>query len=671
MLLPGPFSWTKRLLAILKSNLSPNQIAFGFALGIFAGLPPIGLHVILPCTLALFFRCSFRAFLLSFGLFELLSLVLAPSAHAVGRWLLDVDRGLDVLWRLLFHLPVVAPMGYGRYLLLGSSVMALIFAVPIFLIVRSLVVRYRVSFVERVSGWGVSRWFRERRGMAVLRWALAGGKAKYGTKTVPRGIVRYVRSEMLIGLPLVYAICYLLAAVIVPFFAGTVATSTASWIVGSEVAISDSSFSLFTGSLDLTGLTVQDPKSPNENLVEIPAIRLDASMTPLLAKRVVFDNVVIADVTLHVAREEDGTLNLDNVSSGWNVDGYLEWAARHAKDVDWLGLLRQFLRYLADVQPLAPREDPYARYRGGRSFPAYRPPFTVSRLELGRVLITLEDRLGSGGPLPPIDLFEVEVSNIAFPGQLRERPIELRFRGRFADDPDSGFELEARFEEAEQAVSLFRFSMKRIDLPRLIAFYRTTLPVDLLSGRATMTAELLLAGDVASGQVSLLLEDLEVAARPDRPLFGLSTATSDRIVLGLNRYARELPVVVGFGVGGEAEAPTLEWEAALLDIARDGLLMLGRRQLESTIEDLGFRIDRLGGVATIPLDPDYKAVRAQADEVTREFLRVSADDALGSLIEGLTDGETRDAESPLPEARQTGIGELLERLLEGNESDGS
>jgi len=33
---------------------------------------------------------------------------------------------------------------------------------------------------------------------------------------------------MLIGLPIVYAAFYLLAAVIVPFFAGTIARSTAS-----------------------------------------------------------------------------------------------------------------------------------------------------------------------------------------------------------------------------------------------------------------------------------------------------------------------------------------------------------------------------------------------------------------------------------------------------------
>ena len=154
-MLPTPIAWTKKILRILKSNLAPNQIAFGFAMGVFAGLPPMGLHVILPCTLALLVRCSFRSFLISMGLFKLLSLAVAPSAFAIGKWCLDSSRGLDALWRWTFHLPVLAPMGYGRYLLFGSLVVALLIAVPVFLIVRLSVKHYRASFVRWVAGWRV------------------------------------------------------------------------------------------------------------------------------------------------------------------------------------------------------------------------------------------------------------------------------------------------------------------------------------------------------------------------------------------------------------------------------------------------------------------------------------------------------------------------------------
>jgi len=108
------------------------------------------------------------------------------------------------------------------------------------------------------------------------------------------------------------------------------------------VVVRESSFSLFTGSLTLDDLAVQNPNAPDENLLEIPRLTVNAGMIPLLSKRVVFDNVVIANASLHVKREADGTLNVDNAASGWNVDGYLEWAAELAERVDWLGLLRRF-----------------------------------------------------------------------------------------------------------------------------------------------------------------------------------------------------------------------------------------------------------------------------------------------------------------------------------------
>ncbi len=373
-MLPTPLAWIKKILAILKSDLSPNQIALAFALGIFAGLPPMGLHVLIPATLALLFRCSFRSFLISMGAFKLLSLAVAPASYAVGTWLLDSQRGLDTFWRWLFHLPVIAPMGYSRYMLFGSLLLAMAMAIPVFFLIRLLVQRYRESFSTWVSGWPISGWLKGKRGVGLARKLLAGGISKYELAPSRKGVFRLIRREMLIGLPILYALAYLIAAIVVPFFAGTLATSTASWVVGAEVAVADSSFNLFTGGLILSDFTIQDPEVPEENLIVIPELRVDTGMLPLISKRVVFNSVVIADAELHVKREPDGTLNIDNPSSGWNADGYLEWAAKYADEVDWMGLLRNLLEYLGQWNPLVPREDPYAAYGGGRSFPHYRPP---------------------------------------------------------------------------------------------------------------------------------------------------------------------------------------------------------------------------------------------------------------------------------------------------------
>jgi len=190
-----PWQPLRKLFRILRSSLSPNQIAFGFILGIFAGLPPMGLHVIVPLSLALLFRTSFTATLVSMGLFKLISLGLAPAGYAVGEYLLDPARGLDGLWRVLFHLPVSAPIGYNRYLLLGEIVIALGIAIPVFFGVRSAVKAYRDRLAARAGKWKAVERLRRIPGAKILEWVLLGGTAKYD-RTPPRGVFRYIRKEI-------------------------------------------------------------------------------------------------------------------------------------------------------------------------------------------------------------------------------------------------------------------------------------------------------------------------------------------------------------------------------------------------------------------------------------------------------------------------------------------
>jgi hypothetical protein len=67
--------------------------------------------------------------------------------------------------------------------------------------------------------------------------------------------------------------------------------------------------------------------------------------------------VEIAEAYMHVARQEDGTLNVDDFNAGWNVDGYIEWARKHANDVDWWSLLRSLIDYLGQPRPRKPKPD--------------------------------------------------------------------------------------------------------------------------------------------------------------------------------------------------------------------------------------------------------------------------------------------------------------------------
>jgi hypothetical protein len=221
----------------------------------------------------------------------------------------------------------------------------------------------------------------------------------------------------------------------------------------------------------------------------------------------VFNAVVIKEASLHVERESDGTLNVDNFTSGWNAADYLKWAAQYADKVDWLGLLQHFVDYLCQPRPHPPKKDVLSRYSGGRSLPGFRPSFAVERLEIGRVHLTLEDVQDSGEGLPPVTLLEVELSDLALPARLNRDPITLRLTGRIGDDPDSAFLLSASFDNREEITDhRYDFELTKIALTRFLNLYETTLPVDIVSGRVTLSAGITVHGDDVLGEISLLME---------------------------------------------------------------------------------------------------------------------------------------------------------------------
>ena len=434
---------------------------------------------------------------------------------------------------------------------------------------------------------------------------------------------------MLFLLPALYGICYLLAALIVPFFAGRIATSAASYLIGGQVAVEESSFSLFTGELTLSGLSVQDPGRPEENVLVIPTLTLDAGMLALLEKRVVFNRLRIDEVRLHVVREEDGTLNVDGFTQGWDVEGYLAWAAEYADKVDWLTLLRKFAEHLLTPGPGS----------GGRSFPPYEPTFAIEELEVGRVHLTLEDRF-QGGELPRLTALELEIENLALPARLNARPVVVRLRGELSEGAGA-FSLSATFREGDQPPAhTYSLEAAELDLPSLRALYASSLPVEVQSGKATLSAEVTVTGEEVEGQVSLVLTELVLVLEEGRTLFGLSPELSQAAVEGLNRYSAELPIVIGFAVEGPADSPVLGWERPLLEVARQGLMMAGRRELSGAIEELGRRLELLGPGEEVQLPEGYAQLKAQVQEEAARLIQGAAappelTGALQDLLRGL------------------------------------
>ena len=156
----------------LHSDGTPMQIALGAALGAALGLTPIAnVHNAIVLALLLILNVSFGAGMLAWGLFVPLGFILDPLFDRIGHALLMETPALTPLWASWFNAPLVPYTNFNNTVVLGSVVGWLVLFVPIVLLVRSLVVRYRATYGERVrqskfykavtasQAYNVYRWF--------------------------------------------------------------------------------------------------------------------------------------------------------------------------------------------------------------------------------------------------------------------------------------------------------------------------------------------------------------------------------------------------------------------------------------------------------------------------------------------------------------------------------
>ncbi|HKW48104.1 MAG TPA: TIGR03546 family protein [Gemmatimonadaceae bacterium] len=161
------------LVKTLHSEGTPTQIGLGVALGAALGLTPIAnAHNVLVVLLLAVLNVSFAAGMLAWVLFVPVGFMLDPLFDRVGHWLLIDAVSLRPFWTTWDNTPVLALTNFNNTVVLGSVVVWLLLFIPLWLVSRYAVVRYRATFGERVRQsqfykvlaasqvYNVYRWFR-------------------------------------------------------------------------------------------------------------------------------------------------------------------------------------------------------------------------------------------------------------------------------------------------------------------------------------------------------------------------------------------------------------------------------------------------------------------------------------------------------------------------------
>jgi len=139
------------LFGALHSEGTEGQLAAGIVLGSVLGLTPlVNLHNAVIFAALVLLNVSFAGGMLGWALFVPIGFVLDPLFDWIGHELL-LAESLRSLWTSFYNTPIVPLTNFNNTVVLGSFVFALLFAVPLFLLTRWAVVRYRVTLGERVK----------------------------------------------------------------------------------------------------------------------------------------------------------------------------------------------------------------------------------------------------------------------------------------------------------------------------------------------------------------------------------------------------------------------------------------------------------------------------------------------------------------------------------------
>ncbi len=142
----------QKLLKLLHSEISPAQLAGGFALGSIIGLTPFAsLQNIAVFVIILILKVNIGAAFFGITVFGLLGFFTDPLADLIGYYLLADSPGLTSFWARLYNMPIVPFTRFNNTVVLGSFVIAVMLLIPVYFAAKKFVIYYRANLKEKVE----------------------------------------------------------------------------------------------------------------------------------------------------------------------------------------------------------------------------------------------------------------------------------------------------------------------------------------------------------------------------------------------------------------------------------------------------------------------------------------------------------------------------------------
>jgi len=141
----------KKIITLFQSDISPDQIAWGFSLGAILGLVPGVFMKMILFIVIMIFRVNLSSAFLAAALFGIIGLALDPVLDKIGYVVLVNFDFLNSIYTWLYNLPVVPFTKFNNTIVMGSLITGIALIIPNGILAKKLLVYYRQNYKDKVA----------------------------------------------------------------------------------------------------------------------------------------------------------------------------------------------------------------------------------------------------------------------------------------------------------------------------------------------------------------------------------------------------------------------------------------------------------------------------------------------------------------------------------------
>jgi len=147
----------KKIIVMFQSDISADQIAWGFALGAVLGLVPNVFVKTVMFVVIMMFRVNLTSALLAASFFAVIGFAIDPVLDKIGYICLVDISFLKSFYTWLYNLPLVPFTKFNNTVVMGSLAAGIILLAPNAVLAKKMLVYYRANYRDKVSQWKIMK----------------------------------------------------------------------------------------------------------------------------------------------------------------------------------------------------------------------------------------------------------------------------------------------------------------------------------------------------------------------------------------------------------------------------------------------------------------------------------------------------------------------------------